>query len=183
KFLVDSLLNKSVFSAETDGFFRRAVTKRTLTRPSAEGRATLDEELRRSVGELFSKTRARDLRQHFDARMETLRREQLEGANEVRKAASKSADSLTTGSRVRVARGVMCRCDAGSTKADFQRGGQTLTLSIAPTASHLLNRLADGLPHVLESLPCEDALERICVVQVFLQKDCLEIVSGEHTNR
>mmetsp|Transcript_14935 Transcript_14935/g.26170 ORF Transcript_14935/g.26170 Transcript_14935/m.26170 type:complete len:422 (-) Transcript_14935:30-1295(-) len=178
KFLTDLLLEKSQLSAESDEFFRHAVTK--AMRPDMEGEKpgpeaiALDANLQKAASDLLSKVTAKSLRSHFDTRMQKLREEQRQGSEQVR-AAPQGPPRVTSKSILRIARGVQCRCLAGSSSVQFTRGHETMSLNISPTASALLERLSDGKDHAVESLPCEDPMERICVSQIMLNKACFEL--------
>jgi len=176
-FLTDLLLKKSL-SSESDEFFRHAVTKAMRPDMNKENPSpdalSLETNLQKASAELLSKVTAKDFRKHFDARMEKLRQEQLEGAKQVR-AAPEGPPHVTSKSVLRIATGVRCKCAAGSSAAQFTRGHETMSLNIAPTASGLLGRLSDGKDHIVDSLPCDDPMERICVSQVMLIKGCFEL--------
>eukprot|EP00931_Biecheleriopsis_adriatica_P075638 TRINITY_DN49455_c0_g1_i1.p1 TRINITY_DN49455_c0_g1~~TRINITY_DN49455_c0_g1_i1.p1 ORF type:complete len:428 (-),score=78.01 TRINITY_DN49455_c0_g1_i1:75-1328(-) len=177
KYLTDLLQDKSQFDTNTDALFRSAVTRHSRAKSQ-----DLEPSVKKSVQELLSKVKAADLRQHFNARMEKLRASQLTSAGEVR-AAPPGPKAVTSRSTLRMASGVGCKCVPGSSTALFSRGSETMKLNIAPTASALLDRLSDGMDHVVNSLPCDDPIERICVCHVMLLKGCLDFAPGQHDSR
>eukprot|EP00933_Yihiella_yeosuensis_P083559 TRINITY_DN9779_c0_g1_i3.p1 TRINITY_DN9779_c0_g1~~TRINITY_DN9779_c0_g1_i3.p1 ORF type:complete len:143 (+),score=30.68 TRINITY_DN9779_c0_g1_i3:195-623(+) len=125
----------------------------------------------------MSKLTAADLRKHFEKRMEDLRQEQIEGSEEVGKCSLLREALPSSKSVLRIATGIRCRCEPGTSVAHFKRGTETMALPIAESASRMLNQLSDGQNHVLESLPCDDPLERVFVCQVLIKKGCLEFAS------
>lgn len=166
---------------DVDAFFRTAVTKGTL-RASEDERRELEAKLQACTSALSSRLKASALREHFDRRMERRRMEQAEGAAKAQSIAEKASDPpsyVTTSSRIQVSRGVKCRCVAGESVAHFTRGGETLSLPIASTASRMISKLCDGRPHEVEYLPCDDPIERLCVAQVLVFKECLEVCAVE----
>jgi len=193
KHLTDVLREEGKFSSEADAFFRKAVTKRTLPNrsplnrgaPSTEDaeamaaqRAELKALLQKSVAELSMKVNGASLRKHFSERMEQQRKEQGEAAAKVVNSGMPSlpVNSVTTRSFIRVAKGVSCRCEPGAVQAFFKRGSETLPLPIAKSASYLINELSDGEPRTVASLPCSDPVERLCVCQVLVFKECFEVL-------
>jgi len=185
KYLQDVLRDN--FSEEADAFFRSAVTKHALpdryqaTKGSSRDskREVLEEQVKKCSAELASKVSSTGLRQHYKQRMEELRQSQREAAEKWKsgKVPPLPPSSITTQSMVRVAQGITCKCKAGDSSALFTRGSETLKLPIAPTASYLIHELSDGQAHVVESLPCSDPIERLCVCQVLIIKDCLELAN------
>jgi len=171
RYLGDLLLEKQKLSADADAFFRSAMTRRTRDDPALQ--SDLSATVQRHAQELLSKVTAADLRQHFERRIQQMRHEQLESAAEVQALAPEAV--VLSRSSIRLAQGVRCRCQAGDTRAQFTRGSDTMTLNIAVTASPLLSRLSDGKSHRVDSLPCEDPVERVCVCNVLMRKGCLEL--------
>jgi len=187
----NEVLLKGPFSGDADGFLRSAATKHSLpdrysgphcAAPAAEVAARLREELearlRRCAEEVVPRLGAAGLAEHYEARMEKLRQTQRSSAADVAKAAAESECLVAPGTAVRIARGVACRCVEGSSVASFTRGEATLNLPIAESASRMISRLSDGRPHVVDSLPCDDPVERICVCNVLMFKECLEIAES-----
>lgn len=178
-------LRSGELSKESDAFFRSAVTKNTpLGRRSfagvgkelpVSGKDELKAELAKSASEVASKLSIDSLRTHYRQRMEKLRKEQHAGAVKALHAEPLPRNMVTTKSRVAVAQGVQCRCTPGDDAAMFKRGGEVLRLPIGRTASYMISELCDGRPHVLGALPCSDPVERLCVAQVLIFKECLEI--------
>jgi len=180
---LSDVLWETRFSKQADALFRSAVTKRTLG-PSgsddsaeaiAERRSNLDSGLKAAVAELRQRVNAESLQKHVAKRMDQLRKEQAEGAA---KAAAQrlpnESQFVTNRSFIRVATDVVCEFQPGDPRALFTRGSETLPLPIAQTASYMIAELCDGAPHRLTSLTCSDPLERICVAQVLVFKECLE---------
>lgn len=187
KYLNDVL--RESWSESTDGFLRSAVTKQTLPSDDSEGqpdaaakRAALEVRLNSSTAELQKKLNVAALRDHFEQRMEKLRQEQLAAAQKLQSAAKPPSVRMMvmTRSFIRVSKGVSCKCVPGENQATFKRGGETLTLPIARSASYLISDLCDGVPHAVRTLRCEDAVERLCVCQVLVFKDCLEVVEEDY---
>eukprot|EP00747_Dinoflagellata_sp_TGD_P166943 gnl/TRDRNA2_/TRDRNA2_190558_c0_seq1.p1 gnl/TRDRNA2_/TRDRNA2_190558_c0~~gnl/TRDRNA2_/TRDRNA2_190558_c0_seq1.p1 ORF type:complete len:454 (+),score=80.97 gnl/TRDRNA2_/TRDRNA2_190558_c0_seq1:89-1450(+) len=175
KYLNDLLRSK--LSTEADALMRSSITRRSRSSDTTEDvRADLQADLMRHVTELASKVNGADVREHYKQRMEALRQEQADGA--IRLPLDQLAQEFTvrTNSLVAVARGVVCQCEAGGTTALFKRGDDTLALPIGRSASHMISEIADGRPHPVFSLTCEDPVERLCVCQVLCGKECLEIV-------
>jgi hypothetical protein len=182
--LVVELLGKSEFPSDSDQFLRSAVTKQTVPRLShgetsevdIEKRAHIEASLKAGVEEISKQITAARLREHVAKRMEVLYKEQAEGAAKVAKQKVPDVDMrVFATSHVRVARGVVCECYPGQSKALFTRGGETLPLPIAESASYMISELSDGKPHLVSSLTCGDPLERVCVCQILIFKKCLEI--------
>jgi len=184
---LNDALRDGRLSLDTDAFFRSAVTRHTVpcrylkeveTEELASKGKELEARMGRCVAELASKITAAELRQHFGARMEKLRKAQLRAAQQTLAAdgagPQSPPDVLRSHSAVLITTGVTCRCTAGSETAHFKRGSETLSLPIARSASHLISKLCDGNPHVIDSLPCDDPFERLCVCQVLVHKSCLE---------
>lgn len=194
--LTDVLREEGKFSNEADAFFRKAVTKRTLLRSpvnraslnaeeaeamAAQQRAELKALLQKSVAELSKQVNGASLRKHFTERMEQQRKEQGEAAAKVLTSGMPSLppNSVTTRSFIRVAQGVTCRCEPGAVQAFFKRGSETLPLPIAKSASYLISELSDGKPRSIASLPCSDPVERLCVCQILVFKECFEVLPEE----
>lgn len=192
RYLTDLLLEGS-FSAQADGFLRSAVAKHGFPerypsvpspKPPLSGATDeLKQRLARSADELAGQINAANFRRHFDARMGKLLEEQSRGAEEMLAGSSSAgplppAGIVQTRSLIAVSEGITCRCQPGSDTAYFKRGGETLNLPIARSASEMIHRLCDGAPHAVASLPCEDPVERLCVCQILIMKGCLEVVEG-----
>lgn len=176
RYLGDLLLQKENLSAEADASFRSAMTRRTrddLAKPE------LGESVQRHARELLSKATVTDLQKHFESRIQQMRQEQLESAGEVRSLPPLEPMVLSR-SLLRLAQGVRCKCDVGESRALFTRGADTMTLNIAVTASAMLARLSDGKTHHVDSLPCDDPVERVCVCNVLMRKGCLDLVASSH---
>jgi len=184
KQLNDALREEGALSKEADAFMRSAVTKNSLPdryrgkgSSPTEARAELESMLQGFAAELAKQVSAAKLRKHFDDRMETLRKEQSQSASRrTSQIRGHESSVILSTSIVRVARGVTCSCTPGEAEAHFKRGTETLHLPIARSASWLINGLSDGKPHVVNTLFCEDPLERLCVCQVLASKSCLEVV-------
>lgn len=187
KHLTDVLRSKDL-SEETDRFLRSAVSKQTVPRRLAkktgvEGSeaaaakiANLDAGLKAAVADLSKQITAASLREHMGKRMEDLRKEQAEGAAKMAKQKLPNKDEqVFNASYIRVARGVVCSCKPGDSRALFTRGTETLPLPIAPSASYLISELCDGKPHLVSSLKCSDPMERLCVCQLLVFKQCFDI--------
>merc|ERR1719235_46865 len=171
KHLTDLLLQgDKLLSPETDLFLRTAVRKR------GPRDAALQNQLAKAAAEISTHLKGPALRAHFSERMAKQREEQREGA--VNMARPIPPDSVTSNSMVRIARGVRCKCTGGESVAHFSRGADTLHLPIARSASHLVAGLSDGRVHRVCSLPCDDAFERVAVVQVLVHKECVEVASA-----
>lgn len=178
-------LRSGVLSKEADEFFRSAVTKNTpLGRKSFAGigkeldaasKDKLKEELTKSVSEVASKVNIESLREHYQQRMEKLRKEQREGAKKALHGEPLPRNMVTTKTRVMISRDVQCKCSPGDDAAMFKRGTEVLRLPIARSASYMISDLCDGRPRVLGTLTCSDPFERLCVAQVLIFKECLEI--------
>lgn len=184
KHLQDLLMETSL-SKDTDLFLRTAATKRTLgphrngadsAEAMAERRSKIEAGMQAAVAELREKVSAAGLKNRQAKRMEELRKEQSEGAAKLAQQRLPDESMVVTDKcYVRVANGVVCTCRAGDSKAFFKRGSETLPLDISPSASHMIAELSDGRPRTLSSLPCSDPLERICVAQILVFKECFEI--------
>eukprot|EP00927_Polykrikos_kofoidii_P041716 TRINITY_DN3556_c0_g2_i1.p1 TRINITY_DN3556_c0_g2~~TRINITY_DN3556_c0_g2_i1.p1 ORF type:complete len:465 (+),score=65.04 TRINITY_DN3556_c0_g2_i1:83-1477(+) len=168
----------------SDALFRSAVTKSTLTDPTSkagvvsERQKEVEAKLYNAVASFRSKLCSSALRDHFEQRMEKLRQEQLDGAAKIERDSTwdpSQRNVVFSTSSIRVAMGVSCRCAAGDTVAHFKRGSETLSLPIERSASYLISELCDGRPHIVSSLTCHDKVERLCVCQILIQKECLEI--------
>lgn len=168
KYLGDMLMDKQKVSADADAFFRSSLTRRTRKDVEKDS-SMLDTSLQKYSRELMNKVSSADLRAHMHSRIKLMREEQVENAKEVA-CASPRPPVVLSSSILRLAPGVQCRCPPGGTSAHFTRGSDSMTMNIAPTVSALLDRLSDGQPHTVESLPCDDPVERICVCNIFLLK-------------
>ncbi|CAE7252037.1 unnamed protein product [Symbiodinium necroappetens] len=68
--------------------------------------------------------------------------------------------------RVRLMHGILCCCDEGSSAAVFFRpDGRALKMKVTPAALTLIRALSD-VPQRIRDLPCRDAFERLCVLEV-----------------
>jgi len=197
KYLNDVLLESSL-SQEADCFFRAAVTKhsrperyfssKTSLGSSSDEVADLATEVKgrelaaklsTSATELASKISAAGLRKHMAARAKQLREEQEKSARKFLTERVVGAEQVVrTTSFVCVPSQIACHCEKGAAVAQFKRGSETLNLPISPTASGLIAKLSDALPHVVGDLPCEDPVERICVCQILIFKGCLELIEA-----
>lgn len=185
KHLTELLMDPSL-SKETNAFLRTAATKRTLgphrrdindsEEAMAERRSKIEAGMRAAVAEIREKVTASSLKERQAKRMEQLRNEQLDGAKKITQQRLPDESMVVTEkSYVRVARGVQCSCNPGDSKAFFKRGTETLPLDISPSASYMIAELTDGAPRAMSSLSCSDPLERICVAQILVFKECFEI--------
>lgn len=189
---LNDLLREQSLSDETDKFFRTIPTRRDHkdrypdaaqggSRSSAEPKEQLEERLKTHATELTSKFNSKALRENFEKRMQQLRQEQRESAEKLQRnlsQATRPPHLLTSTSSIRVTRGISCLCAPGSSNAKFKRGPETLQLPIFPTASHTISDLTDGKAHVVDTLSCTDPVERLCVCQVLIFKDCVEPSDG-----
>eukprot|EP00450_Noctiluca_scintillans_P037961 CAMPEP_0194544196 /NCGR_PEP_ID=MMETSP0253-20130528/87124_1 /TAXON_ID=2966 /ORGANISM="Noctiluca scintillans" /LENGTH=429 /DNA_ID=CAMNT_0039391049 /DNA_START=102 /DNA_END=1391 /DNA_ORIENTATION=- len=162
---------------EVDHFCRSAITK-PLLQDSATDDGALEAKLMTAAKEIASRVNMASTQKHYEERMETLRQAQREGAARVAELAAGDlpVPRIVATTRMRVVLGVVCQCQPGSTVAHFRRGSASLALPIGRTASQLIHELSDGEAHVVGSLTCADPIERLCVCQVLLFKECLEIV-------
>lgn len=81
---------------------------------------------------------------------------------------------ITEESRVRLMYGVSCFCDEKSETATFKRDTQRLDLPISKSAAPLLRSLT-ARPQKVNSLPCADTFERICVLQLLHQQGVVQL--------
>eukprot|EP00927_Polykrikos_kofoidii_P041715 TRINITY_DN3556_c0_g1_i1.p1 TRINITY_DN3556_c0_g1~~TRINITY_DN3556_c0_g1_i1.p1 ORF type:complete len:464 (+),score=67.00 TRINITY_DN3556_c0_g1_i1:89-1480(+) len=183
KFVNDAL--RESMGGAPDAFLRSAVTKSTPAKQISdvdadpEQRSELEAKLRAAVADLRPKIGSSALRDHFEQRMEKLRQEQLEGAMKRQSDAAwypVKCNAVLSSRLICVSRGVSCRCSAGDRVAHFKRGSETLSLPIERSASYLISELCDGKPHLVSSLPCRDEVERLCVCQILVHKECLVLV-------
>lgn len=79
-------------------------------------------------------------------------------------------------SRVRLMHGVTCMCEHGGDVAIFLRTAdrQRLELPIAPSASELVRSLTSK-PQRVADLPCRDAFQRVCVLQLLNQQGVVQL--------
>ena len=204
RYFLDALREEGL-PPELDAFLRSSVTRHTVGSSSStqvpiqqqesvaeaspapaastsaslqEDEASLETELKRHAAALTSRMSFAGLQEHYQARMAKLAEAQAAGAAKYSGPAAPALppNKLRMSSSVRLASSVMCRCMPGSNQAHFQRGDARLSLPICKSASHLINELSDGRPHVVSMLPCEDPMERLSVCQVLLFKECLEMV-------
>lgn len=191
---MNDVLRESL-AESSDSFFRSAVTKTTLPDRYPNAHAAVDDgaahqdlvvkrseveaRLRAAVADLSSKLRASALHDHFEQRMETLRQAQRDGAMKTPSKDPLPRNVVLSHSRVRVSRGVSCKCVAGETIAHFKRGSETLSLPIERSASYLISELCNGRPRVVSTLPCQDEVERLCVCQILVFKECFEVVDED----
>lgn len=131
-----------------------------------------DATLKKCIVDLIKGLDAPVLRENLAKRMKMLTQEQFDGIV----TAALPSHAVMPSSVVRLADGVTCKCKPGENMAFFERGCATLPMLIAPTASRLVHELADGIPHRASSLRCDDPVERLCVCQVLLHKECLSVV-------
>lgn len=91
----------------------------------------------------------------------------------------KSPPCVTEDSKVRLMAGVTCRCAEDSELAVFSRAvdGQNLELPISRTAAPLIRALTHR-PQPVRSMPCTDAFERLCVLQLLNQQDVVQLFVG-----
>lgn len=191
---ITDLLRENKLSEGSDAFFRSAVTKRTLperySKPNADlsskeaaaaQKAELDSTMKNCTAELISKMDARSFRKHFSDRMGKIKDAQREGAEKMLAAMAgpRPREVVTTKTKVRVHPSVAARCEGGTNVAHFKRGGETLSLPIAPSASYLIDRLSDGAAHVVATLPCDDPVERLCVCQILVPKGCIQVLEED----
>lgn len=81
---------------------------------------------------------------------------------------------VTEDRRVRLMYGVSCWCEADGEVAVFKRDTQRMELPIAPTAAPLIRSLT-ARPQKVSDLPCVDTFERICVLQLLLDLDVVQL--------
>jgi hypothetical protein len=175
--LIDLL--REGLSPENDSFFRSAITKHTFDECNSDSSESgqVEGRLHKACSELASKVTLDGLGRHYQQRMTQLREEQQEACAEVSGQMPRLPENLVLPHcYVRVSSGVTCHCNAGDHKAFFRRGTETLQLPIARTASYLISELQDGRPHQVDALTCADPLERLCVCQILVFKECLELV-------
>jgi len=79
-------------------------------------------------------------------------------------------------SRIRLMHGIICMCEPGGDVAVFQRAAdrQRLEMPIRSTASELVRSLTSK-PQRVADLPCSDAFERICVLQLLHQQGVVQL--------
>eukprot|EP00929_Paragymnodinium_shiwhaense_P067383 TRINITY_DN33925_c0_g1_i1.p1 TRINITY_DN33925_c0_g1~~TRINITY_DN33925_c0_g1_i1.p1 ORF type:complete len:430 (-),score=93.91 TRINITY_DN33925_c0_g1_i1:101-1390(-) len=88
--------------------------------------------------------------------------------------------AVTEAARVRLMYGINCRCEEGDEVAVFSRAqdGQILELGIKKSASALVRSLTSK-PQRVTTLPCKDAFERLCVLQLLLSQGVLQLLLDE----
>jgi hypothetical protein len=187
---LQDLLRETGLSENTDRFLRTAVTRRTLPKAGAdspeaqEKKAKLEADLKAAIEEITQKMSAATLREHVSKRMDQLVKEQSESAAKMARQGVFEEDQqvqhdtelqVLSTSYVRISQGVTCECHPGSQQALFTRGSETLPLPIAESASYLISELCNGKPRLVSSLTCRDPLERLCVCQILIRKDCMEV--------
>jgi len=89
---------------------------------------------------------------------------------------------VTEGSRVRLMHGISCSCAEDSTVAVFKRDTQRLELPIAKTQGPVIRSLTSR-PQNVTDLPCTDRFERLCVLQVLLSHDVLQLFTRDADER
>ncbi|CAK0902287.1 unnamed protein product, partial [Prorocentrum cordatum] len=192
RYVNDLLMDKSLPS-DADAFLRSAVTKPVVPERYGGGvggaavagreggRAGLEAALAGAAGELASRISAGGLRAHFLGQMRQRAEAQQAQAAKMRSKLEvpPPPDFVLERRAVRVARGVQCTCQPGSTVARFRRGADTLNLPIESSASALVAALSDGKPHRVGTLPCEDPFERLSVCQILVDKECVEARWGK----
>lgn len=166
------LLRDGSLKPDVSSFCRTACHKRLVNDESAC--QSVDRSLRTAVDNLAGRVDAQGVREFFKKKMEALRKEQDDQAKQALDL-KVPPECVRTYSRVRVAGDVECTCKPGDSVAIFARGADTLRLPIAVTASRMVSDLSDSLPHKIGDLTCDDAFEALCVCQVLIEKECLEI--------
>lgn len=88
--------------------------------------------------------------------------------------------SVTEDSQVRLMYGISCVCDPDAEVATFTRAmdGQQLQMKIAKSAARLIQSLTSKPQRVL-NLPCDDAFERVCVLQLLHQQEVVQLFIDE----
>jgi len=90
---------------------------------------------------------------------------------------------VTEDSRVRLMYGVSCWCEPDAEVAVFKREEQRMEVPIAKTSAELIGSLT-ARPQRVTDLPCKDAFERICVLQLLHQQGVVQLFTrdaDEHT--
>lgn len=183
KHIVD-VLRETGLPEDADAFLRSAICKASAPRADsdtasadavAERRAAIEVEMKSAIAQLRKRVSAASLREHVAGRMEKMRKEQAEGAVKAARQTLRENQVVLNSSYVSVSRGVVCECQPGDSHALFTRGSETLPLPISQSASYMISELCDGVPHLVGSLTCSDPLERLCVAEILVLKDCLEI--------
>lgn len=166
------LLRDGSLQKDVDNFCRSACHKRLVG--GQDGAESLDKRLHEAADDLAGRVDSEGLRRYFAQKMERLRKEQIEQSKQT-KEIPVPPDLVRTYSNVRVAGDVECSCKPGDTVALFKRGSDTLRLPIAQSASGLVSDLSDSRPHKIADLTCDDPFEALCVCQVLIEKECLEV--------
>jgi len=80
--------------------------------------------------------------------------------------------------RVRLMPGIKVRIAPDNSCALFQRGEQSLELPIRPTSAGVLRELT-STPKLVAELPCEDHFERLCILEILIQRCCVQLFLKE----
>lgn len=169
------LLRDGSLRQNVSDFCRSACHKRLVSGESSS--ESLDKNLNEAVHNLVGNVDASSVRAYFAKKMEQLRKDQIEQAKKAMEV-EVPPEVVRTFSTVHVCGDVICTCKPGDNVALFARGPDTLRLPIAATASRLVSDLSDSLPHKVADLTCDDPFEAVCVCQVLIEKECVEVLAA-----
>eukprot|EP00931_Biecheleriopsis_adriatica_P079424 TRINITY_DN52822_c0_g1_i1.p1 TRINITY_DN52822_c0_g1~~TRINITY_DN52822_c0_g1_i1.p1 ORF type:complete len:440 (+),score=97.69 TRINITY_DN52822_c0_g1_i1:42-1322(+) len=158
---------------------QRSLCQASLAPMGSAGPAALDDEaLDKKLEELLeswrSKVSAEAVLDSFEQRME--RTNEGQERQFIERCSDGGHVRVTEKTRVRLMPGVSCRCEEGSEDVTFTRAtdGRRLDMQVTRAATSLIRALTDRPQRVLD-LPCTDRFARICVLQVLLERDVLQL--------
>jgi len=117
----------------------------------------------------------------FDQRMARTNESQIRSGERLMKErveSEKRRPVVTEEGRVRLMYGINCKCEADSEVVVFSRAadGRNLQLDIKKSASTLIRALT-AKPQKVTDLPCVDKFERICVLQLLLHHQVVQLLT------
>mmetsp|Transcript_56649 Transcript_56649/g.90008 ORF Transcript_56649/g.90008 Transcript_56649/m.90008 type:complete len:412 (-) Transcript_56649:221-1456(-) len=165
-------LMQSLHSRDTPPEIRKICETQLVGPEGGLDDASLDVHIQDILKHWSSNLSAESVLEAFEARMERTN----EGQDRAhQKAMSRELfPTVTDENRIRLMCGVTCWCEENSELAVFKRDNQRLELPIARSSSALIRSLT-ARPQKVNTLPCADPFERLCVLRLLHQQGVVQV--------
>jgi len=153
-----------------------SLLRRPLSSKAPSAGDDLDKQLKDIVGSWASDVKMGSVLEAFEQRMaQTNEGQERQFA---RMSEIKSPPRVTEDSKVRLMHGITCLCHPRKELALFVKpDNQQMEVPAAKTAMPMLKALTHR-PQLVTDFPCEDAFERVCVLQLLHQQRVVQLFAG-----
>lgn len=147
--------------------------------PCEDDEKEVDKLLQDAVGSWASSLKIDGVLKAFETSMEKTNEGQERQFAQIQR--TRGPPFVTEDSKIRLIHGITCLCHPKKDLALFVRDveNQQMELPVARSVMPMLKALTHR-PQLVAALPCNDAFERLCVLQLLLQQGVLQLFVGKN---